>query len=207
LGGAFTTCQAAQRAPQKTTGLPLAGPDQARSLRHCFFGLFNHSGAIGGSHWQSDSGSVGFRSHRAPRHALVALALAAFAPVGQFGRSRRSGAAPSRPSKCQLPALASSQAYPLVRCVPYRASSVLRTHSCLLDSQCHDLAVPSTRQVLPQLPPVHRRQLLRRCSTVLAAALPFTPPPPPSLRLFWSPFLRLRVRASEQLHTNRLLLL
>jgi hypothetical protein len=33
LGGAFTTGQAAQRAPQKTTGLPLAGPDQARSLR------------------------------------------------------------------------------------------------------------------------------------------------------------------------------
>jgi hypothetical protein len=29
-GGAFTTEQAAQRAPQKTTGLPLAGPDQAR---------------------------------------------------------------------------------------------------------------------------------------------------------------------------------
>jgi hypothetical protein len=28
-----TTGQAAQRAPQKTTGLPLAGPDQARSLR------------------------------------------------------------------------------------------------------------------------------------------------------------------------------
>jgi hypothetical protein len=27
-GGAFTTGQAAQRAPQKTTGLPLAGPDQ-----------------------------------------------------------------------------------------------------------------------------------------------------------------------------------
>jgi hypothetical protein len=33
LGGAFTTGQAAQRAPPKTTGLPLAGPDQARSLR------------------------------------------------------------------------------------------------------------------------------------------------------------------------------
>jgi hypothetical protein len=31
-GGAFTTGQAAQRAPQKNTGLPLAGPDQARSL-------------------------------------------------------------------------------------------------------------------------------------------------------------------------------
>jgi len=33
LGGAFTAGQAAQRAPPKTTGLPLAGPDQARSLR------------------------------------------------------------------------------------------------------------------------------------------------------------------------------
>jgi hypothetical protein len=33
LGGAFTTREAAQRAPQKPTGLPLAGPDQARSLR------------------------------------------------------------------------------------------------------------------------------------------------------------------------------
>jgi hypothetical protein len=33
LGRAFTTCQAAQRAPQKTTGLPLSGPDQARGLR------------------------------------------------------------------------------------------------------------------------------------------------------------------------------
>jgi hypothetical protein len=33
LGGAFTTGQAAQRAPQKPTGLPLAGRDQARSLR------------------------------------------------------------------------------------------------------------------------------------------------------------------------------
>jgi hypothetical protein len=33
LGGAFTTGQAVQRAPPKTTGLPLAGPDQARSLR------------------------------------------------------------------------------------------------------------------------------------------------------------------------------
>jgi hypothetical protein len=32
-GGAFTTGQAAQRAPPKTTGLPLAGPDHARSLR------------------------------------------------------------------------------------------------------------------------------------------------------------------------------
>jgi hypothetical protein len=32
-GGAFTTGQATQHAPQKTTGLPLAGPDQARSLR------------------------------------------------------------------------------------------------------------------------------------------------------------------------------
>jgi hypothetical protein len=32
-GRAFTTGQAAQRAPKKNTGLPLAGPGQARSLR------------------------------------------------------------------------------------------------------------------------------------------------------------------------------
>jgi hypothetical protein len=32
-GGASTTGQAVQRAPPKNTGLPLAGPDQARSLR------------------------------------------------------------------------------------------------------------------------------------------------------------------------------
>jgi hypothetical protein len=75
---AFAAGQAAQHAPQKTTGLPLAGPDQARSLRLCpsvpaevvflflvfgfglLFGAPPVTGAAGGSGCGMGMGSMGW---------------------------------------------------------------------------------------------------------------------------------------------------